>query len=1082
MSEPENARTDHDSLSATQIEALDRVCDEFEAALRAGNRPKIEDHLANADESVRSALLSELITLEFHWRASHGERPEVAEYENRFPAYAAAVGAGFARSGAEVPTTVHHGLSTQEPAHDAANLTPERFDDTVAGQRFHIVRPHARGGLGEVLLALDAELNREVALKRILDRHADDPGSRRRFLGEAEITGGLEHPGIVPVYALGAYRDGRPFYAMRFIRGASLKEAIERFHHDEGLKRDPGKRSLELRKLLRRFLDVCNAIDYAHSRGVLHRDIKPANIILGKHGETLIVDWGLAKATGQSEPGLEERTLLPSSASGSAETLPGSVLGTPSYMSPEQARGELDQLGPRSDVYSLGATLYCLLTCKPPHEGDDVRELLHKARRGDFARPKQVDPSIAKPLEAVCLKAMAARPADRYASSRMLAEDIERWMADEPVTACPEPVSVRAARWMRQHRTAMIGAAAAGLVGLLGLATVAAVQSQAKSALEKKNRQLTEAHAATNRALDAETKAKEAATEALAKSEESRKRAEAVLGFLKDDVLAAARPEGQEGGLGVDATVRKAVDAAEPKIVVAFKDQPIVEAEIRNTLGTTYLYLSEPTQAIRQFERVVALRQTTFGPDHPDTLSSRRSLGTAYQIAGRATEAVKMYEATLKLFESKLGPEHLETLNCRNDLASALVDAGRVDEAITLHKATLKRMEKKVGYDHPDTVTCRANLAEAYSFAGRVDEAIKLHEEALKQCETTLGPDHPDTLISRNNLALAYKKAGRIADCIRMDEGTLRLRESKLGPDHPLTLTTCNNLALAYQAVGRFDEAIKLLEAIIMRRETKLGPDHPDTFSGRNNLALVYADAGRFDEAIKLHWEALERSEANLGRDHPRTLILRNNLAVAYREAGQIDRAVSLLEQVVKDLRAKVGPDHPNTLKVEQNLADAYAAAGTHATAETLLRDVVERARKRFGSGDPNTTATLASLGSNLIQQRKWAEAEPTLRECLTSREKTQPDDWSTFNIRALLGASLLGQRKYADVEPLILAGYDGMKAREAKIPSRYKRCLTETAERVVQLYEAWGKDDKAAEWKARAGIANLPAEVFARP
>ena len=203
---------------------------------------------------------------------------------------------------------------------------------------------------------------------------------------------------------------------------------------DDTLKNDPGRRSLELRKLLRRFLDVCNAIDYAHSRGVIHRDIKPANIILGKHGETLVVDWGLAKAVGRADPSVGEQTIAPSS-SGSSETLPGSALGTPAYMSPEQAGGDLDRLGPRSDVYSLGATLYCLLTGKPPFEGDDIGEILRRVQAGDFRAPREVDPSLDKALEAVCLKAMATKPEDRYASCRALAEDVERWMADEPVTA-----------------------------------------------------------------------------------------------------------------------------------------------------------------------------------------------------------------------------------------------------------------------------------------------------------------------------------------------------------------------------------------------------------------------------------------------------------------------------------------------------------------------------------------------------------------------------------------------------------------------------------------------------------------------
>ncbi len=221
---------------------------------------------------------------------------------------------------------------------------------TSDGQRFRVLRPHARGGLGEVFVALDAELHREVALKQILEKHGDDPVSRQRFIAEAEITGGLEHPGVVPVYALGTDAGGRPYYAMRFIKGDSLKDAIALFHADETLKRDPGRRSLELRKLLRRFTDVCNAIECPFARR-MHRDIKPGNVIVGKHGETLVVDWGLAKSVGRGDPSLGEQTIAPSS-SGSSETLPGSALGTPAYMSPEQAHGDLNRLGPRSDVYA----------------------------------------------------------------------------------------------------------------------------------------------------------------------------------------------------------------------------------------------------------------------------------------------------------------------------------------------------------------------------------------------------------------------------------------------------------------------------------------------------------------------------------------------------------------------------------------------------------------------------------------------------------------------------------------------------------------------------------------------------------
>ena len=254
---------------------------------------------------------------------------------------------------------------------------------------------------------------------------------------------------------------------------------------------DPGRRSLELRKLLRRFTDVCNAIDYAHSRGVLHRDIKPGNIIVGKHGETLVVDWGLAKPLGRVEPGSEsgERTLVPSSASGSASTLPGSALGTPAYMSPEQAEGDLEHLGPHSDVYSLGATLYCLLTGKPPFEGD-VADVIRGVQKGGFRPPRAVDPSIDPALEAVCLKAMALKPENRYASPKALAEDVERWMADEPVTAWREPWARRARRWARRNRTAVTAAGAAVLVALVGTAAVLAVQTRANADLKAANTEL----------------------------------------------------------------------------------------------------------------------------------------------------------------------------------------------------------------------------------------------------------------------------------------------------------------------------------------------------------------------------------------------------------------------------------------------------------------------------------------------------------------------------------------------------------------------------------------------------------------
>ncbi len=294
-------------------------------------------------------------------------------------------------------------------------------------RRYQKVRPHAKGGLGEVFVAEDSELHREIALKEIQTQHADDIGSRDRFVLEAEITGGLEHPGIVPVYGLGAYADGRPFYAMRFIRGDNLKDAIAHFHNKPhpvaGAVKDPRPTnarvafdSLEFRQLLGRFLGVCNAIAYAHSRGVVHRDLKPGNVMLGKFGETLVVDWGLAKVVGSTESGPSgEATLRPASGSGIAETVAGNAIGTPVYMSPEQAAGNVDQIGPASDVYGLGATLFSMLTDRAPVRGDNLVDVLHKVQGGDVGfnaatQDKPLPTGLPRPLIAICQKAMALRP------------------------------------------------------------------------------------------------------------------------------------------------------------------------------------------------------------------------------------------------------------------------------------------------------------------------------------------------------------------------------------------------------------------------------------------------------------------------------------------------------------------------------------------------------------------------------------------------------------------------------------------------------------------------------------------------
>jgi serine/threonine-protein kinase len=349
--------------------------------------------------------------------------------------------------------------------------------------RYILSRLHKEGGIGRVWLARDGSLRRNVALKELLPQHAGQPPLQARFLKEAQVTGQLEHPGIVPIYEVGRRTDEQtPFYTMRFVHGRTLFEAARDFHRRW---REGTAQVLELRKLLADFVVVCNTVAYAHSRGVLHRDLKPANIALGEYGEVIVLDWGLARL-------IDDRDADPivpavEADNGADETQEGQVLGTLPYMSPEQAQGRLDLLGPVSDVYGLGAILYVILTGQPPFIEKDKTVLLQQVVHVEPPRPRSIVPGTPAALEAVCLKALAKRQEDRYGSAKELADEVQLWLADEPVAACREPWTVRAARWARRRRTLVVGTAVFLLCAVVALSvsTALVVREQRQTAKEK---------------------------------------------------------------------------------------------------------------------------------------------------------------------------------------------------------------------------------------------------------------------------------------------------------------------------------------------------------------------------------------------------------------------------------------------------------------------------------------------------------------------------------------------------------------------------------------------------------------------
>ena len=341
-------------------------------------------------------------------------------------------------------STLNQGSSLADPSKDIA---PAPLATEPYRGRFTILGRHAEGGLGRVSKARDEKLQRTVALKEIHPNHRGDAQFRERFLREAAITGRLEHPGIVPVYALDEGPDGEPFYAMRFIQGRTLAEAINEFHEA------PDFTSLKFRKLLQRFVSVCQTIAYAHSQGVIHRDLKPANIMLGNYAETLVVDWGLAKVVGE-QPSYQHEAQVAADSTDTSLTEAGQLLGTPAYMAPEQARGEA--VGPEADIFALGAVFFKLLTGQPPYQGRSRNEMQANIRACRFPAPRIVQRNVPRALEAACLKAMAAIPERRYGEALELAKDVEQWLADEPVSAYPEPWMERLGRLTRRHRAKLI--------------------------------------------------------------------------------------------------------------------------------------------------------------------------------------------------------------------------------------------------------------------------------------------------------------------------------------------------------------------------------------------------------------------------------------------------------------------------------------------------------------------------------------------------------------------------------------------------------------------------------------------------
>ena len=872
-------------IIALQMDFISR--DDLIAALNAWSLQKqktlgelLEERgaLAHADRALLEPLVRRHIQ-------QHGDDPSLSLASLRSVDWIRPALAPLGRMDPEIQQTVDR-LAPQSSATIGGADETTTFSDSASpgGPRFRILRFHARGGLGEVFVAEDAELHREVALKQIQDQYSAHPASRSRFILEAEITGGLEHPGIVPVYGLGTDDAGRPFYAMRFIKGDSLREAIERFHRGEAAGRRSGERMLDLQKLLRRFLDVCNAMAYAHSRGVLHRDIKPGNIMVGQYGETLVVDWGLAKVVGVSESS-SELTLRPPSASGSSETLPGLAIGTPAFMSPEQAGGRLEELGPASDVYSLGATLYCLLTGRPPIEGSNVEEVIRLVQLGQFQSSRQVKQDVPLPLDAICSKAMALDPLRRYATPRALADDIERWLADESVSAYAEPWAGRAARWARRHQTTVVAAGATIAVAAVCLGT-ATILLAAANERERKLAELARGNG--DQARHNFQLAFDAVDRFLTQVSEDRLKNAPGLQPVRRELLSTARD-----------FYRQFLDDR--------RDDPMVRAE----LGRSCFRLATIEFETEATSKAVDLARQGLAIIEPLAHANRSSIDYEKELA-QGKDALGNMLALLRKPELS-EPELRESIRLWRDLVS------RRPDDLSLVKGL---------------ASAQCDLASLFSEAERTADAQTLLEEARETARAlaAVRPDDLDFGLTRHRidygLCQHFKSRGAMAAALASIAHAL---DAIAGP----TRNAPNDLSLQYLRAGSlilraeieremnrleaaeisFRDAIAVLDRLV-RQNPMVILYRRALFRAHFGWASVCMSTGQWDRAGEHHQASLKLAE-ELAQEHPDIPDVQNELAVALSgiaEAaywtGSMDQHAAASNKAL-EIRRKLARNHP---------------------------------------------------------------------------------------------------------------------------------------------------------------------------
>ncbi|MCA9300341.1 MAG: serine/threonine protein kinase [Phycisphaerales bacterium] len=782
---------------------------------------------------------------------------------------------------------------------------------------YHVLRQVGEGGFGYVYEARqDEPIERRVALK-IVKPGMDSEGVLRRFAAERRTLSQLEHANIARVLDAGLVPDGqpgagRPFFAMEFVDGLPITAFAAR----EGLG-IPARLGL--------VMQVCAAAQHAHTKGIIHRDLKPANILVTmSDGAPVckVIDYGVAKAL------VDDDSL---DGGITAITNPGAMIGTPLYMSPEQADGSV-RVDTRSDVYAIGVVLYELLCGRTPfdellsgaRDPGRIRSAIEsadpptpstrlsresRAEQGDRGWTPSHDSSVLRgELDWITMKAIARDPERRYASASALADDLRRYLQNEPVEAGPESRAYRISKYVRRNRVGVVAGsiATAGILSGSVFSIWFGVQAYASREAEQKQREEAEQSAAI---------------------------AEAVNDFLLDDLLGAVDPTRTADR---DITVREALDNAARTVGERFADQPLVEAAIRNTLARTYERIGYPAEAEPHRRRELEIYASVKGEDDVRTITARTSLATTMLMLSRFDEAIDLLTRNMDLIDGR--PEFEKDLfTIRNNLSGAYLELGRFKDAAPILAETLEAKRRDLGDRDPSTLTSAFNLAGLYFSLGEMSEAERLYREAWEGRASVLGEADPKTLSSATMLGRVLGERGEYDEAASIIEGALAIAEERLDPGHQEHVRLISAYAGLLRRQGEFAAAEPYCEEEVRLCETFRGADHTTTLQAMGILAEVRFSLGRFEDALTLIDETRAREARVLPPDHW-SLGLSSLLAgQCHDKLGDADMAESLLVQALCQLLPPLGPGHRHTLRATDALIGFYEAHGRPDDAARLI-------------------------------------------------------------------------------------------------------------------------------------------------